>query len=120
VNNAPFGASPTGTLTYTRDGCVIVLVSYSGRKPLSGADRIASPPEERAEAFATFFAYSGTYAVKGDTVTHHIEIASVPNWVNTDLVRVFSLTGQRLTLRTPPQSVGGTIQTSELVWERVP
>jgi hypothetical protein len=119
VNHTPFGPNPTGSLIYTAQGRMAVLVSYSSRKPLSGAVRFASPATERAEAFATFFAYSGRYSLAGDQVTHHVEVASVPNWVNTDLVRVFTIQGGRLTLRTPSLSVGGTMQTSDLVWERV-
>lgn len=119
TDKPPFGSSPTGILMYTAEGRMAALISYGGRKPLSGADRIAAPAEERAEAFATFFAYSGRYSLTGDKVVHHVEIASVENWVNTDLVRLIKLEGDRITLRTPPLSVGGTIITSELVWERV-
>lgn len=118
-NDSPFGSSPTGALTYTPDGRMILIVSYSGRKLLSGADRIASPVSERAEAFTTSFAYAGRYTLAGDKVTHHVEVATVENWVNTDLVRILTFNGDRITLRTPPQSVGGIMQTSELVWERI-
>jgi hypothetical protein len=119
VNAAPYGARPTGTVTYTANGRVTLMISYSDRVPLTGADRIASSAEERAEAFRTFFAYAGRYSVSGDAVTHHVEISSVPNWVGTDLTRVLSVVGNRLVLKTPPLSVGGSIQATELVWERV-
>jgi Lipocalin-like domain len=118
VIDAPFGLSPTGIITYTRDGQMTAMISYGGRKPLSG-DRISSPASERAEAFATFFAYAGRYSVKGDKVVHHVEISSVQNWVNTDMVRLLKFHGRQITLRTPPLSVGGTTQTTDLVWERV-
>ncbi len=87
-DDAPFGSSPTGFLSYTSDGRVNVIISHDGRKLLSVADRIAAPPEQRAEAFATFFAYAGRYTVNDDKVTHHVEAASVQNWVGTDLIRV--------------------------------
>jgi hypothetical protein len=32
----PYGLSPLGFLTYTADGRVTALISYSGRKPLFG------------------------------------------------------------------------------------
>ncbi|MCA1618869.1 MAG: lipocalin-like domain-containing protein [Acidobacteria bacterium] len=118
-NDAPYGPHPTGLLTYTREGRMAAIISHSGRKPLSRADRISAPAEERAEAFATFFAYAGRYSLGGDKVIHHVEISSVENWVNTDLVRLIKLEGDRLTLRTPPISVGGVTQTTELIWERV-
>lgn len=95
------------------------MISHGGRKPLSGADRIAAPAEERAEAFATFFSYGGRYSIEGDKVIHHVEISSVQNWVNTDLVRLIRFHGDRITLRTPPLSVGGVIRTTELVFERI-
>lgn len=119
VDKLPFGANLSGTLIYTAEGRVAVLLSYGDRKPLSGSDRLTAPAAERAEAFATFFAYSGRYSVAGDRVTHHVDIASYPNWVNTDFVRIFAVSGERLTLRTPPLSVGGRMQTSDLVWERL-
>lgn len=116
--DAPFGSSPTGLMTYTREGRMTAMISHGGRKPLSG-DRISSPASERAEAFATFFAYAGRYSVNGDKVVHHVEISSVQNWVNTDMVRLVKFDGDRITLRTPPLSVGGTTQTTDLVWERL-
>ena len=119
MNEMPFGQNPKGLLTYTREGRMTAIISYGGRKLLSGADRIASPPEERAAAFATFFAYAGRYSITGNKVTHHVEVASVENWVNTDLVRVTEFEGDRMTLITPPLSVSGRMQTSKLVWERI-
>ena len=116
--DAPFGVSPTGFMTYTPEGRMTAMISYGGRKPLSG-DRISSPASERAEAFATFFAYAGRYSVNGDKIVHHVEISSVQNWVSTDMVRHVTFDGNRITLRTPALSVGGTTQTTDLVWERV-
>lgn len=115
----PLGNNPAGSITYTCDGKVSVLISHGGRKLLTG-DRIASPIMERAEAFATFFAYAGTYSVRGNQITHHVQISSVPNWVNTDLVRTFKASGNTLTLTTPPMTIGGVVQTTELRWNRTP
>jgi hypothetical protein len=75
--------------------------------------------DERAEAFATSFSYAGRYSLAGDTIVHRVEIASVQNWVDTDLVRLVRLQNNRITLTTPPISVGGQIRTTELVWERI-
>jgi len=95
------------------------ILSHGGRKRLTTGDRISASVEERAEAFATLFAYAGSYDVVGDKFVHHVEIASVENWVNTDLIRLVRFDGDRITLTTPPLSVGGKIQTTELEWERV-
>lgn len=118
-NDELFGNGPKGSLTYTADGKMTVLISYGGRKPLSTEDRILAPAEEKSEAFSTFFAYSGRYSLLDDRVIHHVEISSVENWVNTDLVRWIEFSSDRITLRTPAMLAGGKKQTIELVWERM-
>ena len=118
-DNEPFGNGPKGSLTYTAEGRMAVLISYGGRKPLSTEDRLLAPAEEKIEAFSTFFAYCGRYSLLDDRVIHHVEISSVENWVNTDLVRLIEFSGDRITLRTPPLLAGGKKQTIELVWERM-
>jgi hypothetical protein len=118
-NDAPFGPKPTGFLTYTLEGRMSGMISYSGRKPLSVSDLSLAAVEEKAEAFSTFLAYAGRYTLMEDKVIHHAEISSIQNWVNTDLVRLIKFQGDRIILATPPTSINGKIQTWELVWERV-
>jgi hypothetical protein len=119
-NDAPFGASPTGFLTYTQEGRMSAMISHDGRKPLSASDRSLAGAEEMSEAFGAFTAYAGRYTLKEDRVIHHVEISSLQNWANTDLVRLIQFQGDRIVLRTPPAAANGKIQTWELVWERLP
>jgi hypothetical protein len=119
TNKTAHGPNPTGLLTYTSEGRMMVVIAEDGRKPLSVADRVAAPVEEKAQAFSTFHAYAGRYTFTGDKVIHHVEVASLQNEVNTDQVRFVKLQGDRLTLRTPPILRGGVQQTLELVWERL-
>jgi hypothetical protein len=116
-----FGRNPTGFITYTADGRVMCIVTFDGRKLLSVADYISAPAQERAEAFATMFAYAGRYTFSGDKVIHHIEAAWMQNYVKTDQVRfIVKLEGNRVTLRTPPFLKGGVkLANQELVWERM-
>jgi len=81
---------------------------------------MSSPVEEQAEAFKTFLAYAGRYTLRGDKVTHHIEISSIQNYVDKDLVRSVRFHGDRIILVTPPTLVNGKIQTLELIWQRLP
>jgi hypothetical protein len=117
IDESPFGTGPVGLLVYSADATVTALTSHGGRSRLS-ADPIASPTDERAQAFATFFAYAGRYSIAGDKISHHVEVASFQNWVGTDLVRTFVLDGDQLKLRTPPMMVGGKSCITELLWER--
>jgi hypothetical protein len=111
----PYGANPSGSLTYGSDARVTALISYGGRKPLSGLGSL----EEQAEAFKTFFAYAGRYTLTGDKVTHHVEISSIQNYVGRDLPRNARFEQDRLVLTTPPTTVNGKVQTIELVWQRL-
>jgi hypothetical protein len=118
-NETPYGPSPAGFLTYFDDGRVTAMISYGGRKALSVGGGALKVQEEQAEAFKTFLAYSGRYALNGDKVTHHIEISSIQNYVEKDMVRTVKFEGDRITLITPPAPVNGKIQTVELVWQRL-
>jgi hypothetical protein len=119
-NDAPFGSSPAGFLTYTQDGRVTAMISYGGRKRLSSSDSLSAPAEEQAEAFRTFIGYAGRYTLDGDRVIHHVEISSIQDWVNRDLIRSIKFEGERIVLATPPSLDGGKIQTFELIWQRLP
>src|SRR6266404_4800402 len=89
-NDSPFGPRPAGFLTYTQDR-MTAMISYGGR-----------------------------YTLNGDKVIHHVEISSIQNWVDTDLIRSIKFEGDRIVLVTPPTSVDGKIQTFELIWQRLP
>jgi len=56
---------------------MMAIISNARRRPLSTIDYVAAPVEERAEAFATFAAYAGTFTLEGNPVTHHVQISSV-------------------------------------------
>jgi hypothetical protein len=123
VNNEPYGRNFTGLLTYTPDGRMMALVTWGARKPLSNSRWNLAPTEERAEAFATSYAYAGTFTLKGDKVIHHVEASTNPNAVNTDFVRIITkLQSDRVTLRTTAPFLGtdGAVYAyQELTWDRV-
>jgi hypothetical protein len=112
----PYGIAPVGLLTYTSEGRMSSVISYGGRKPLSMS---SVKMEEQAEAFNTFLAYAGSYTLSGDRVTHHVEVCSIQNYAEKDLVRTIKFEKDKITLTTPPTLVNGKIQIIELVWQRV-
>jgi hypothetical protein len=115
-SESPYGAQPAGFLTYTSDGRVSALISYDGRKSLSYG---GGSSEEQAEAFKTFLAYAGTYRLDGDKVTHHVEVSSIQNYVDKDLIRSVKFKDDRIILLTTPTRVNGKMQTIELIWQRL-
>ena len=116
---APYGPGPAGFLTYGADGRMTSLISYGGRKPLSFGGGTRSPQEEQAEAFNTFLAYAGRYTLSDGKVIHHVEVSSIQNYVNKDLMRSIKFEDDRITLVTPPMAVNGKIQSIELIWQRL-
>jgi hypothetical protein len=118
-DEVPYGPDPVGFLTYTEDGRVTALISYGGRKPLSIGATPATLLDEQAEAFKTFLAYAGRYRLSGDSVIHSVEIASIQNWVNQELVRTVKFQDDRVVLITPPTMMNGKRRTFELIWQRL-
>jgi hypothetical protein len=118
-NDVPFGGSPTGFLTYTQDGRMTAMISYGGRARLSSKDSHSASVEQQAEAFRTFIAYAGRYTLNSDHIIHHVEISSLQDWVDTDLIRSIKFEGERIVLTAPPMPVDGKMQTFELIWQRL-
>jgi hypothetical protein len=91
------------------------------RAPYHNPDVFGGTEEERSEAISTYLSYSGPFEVLADrdTVIHHIEISSFPNWIGNAQVRFAELDGDLLTLSTKPMTFQGVERTAKLVWERV-
>ena len=95
------------------------------RKPfVNGA--AAGTVEEKVAAFDNYVAYYGTYTLdlKAQTITHHLEDASPPNWRGVNNVRWFEFQGNdRLLLIPREDGKGGVIDrknaTYKLLWERI-
>jgi hypothetical protein len=122
----PLGAHPQGILIYDGRRMAVQLLDPDRPRFASG-DRARGTDAEIRAAFVGSFAYYGRYDVDAprSTITHHVDAASFPNWAGTDLVREFRLDRDsagrdRLTLSTPPTSVGGRRLTTTLVWLRTP
>jgi hypothetical protein len=114
-----FGESPTGFLSYARDGRMSAILAMSERSRSAGTSRATDA--ERAALFDTFAAYAGTFTVEGGRVTHHVDVSWNEEWTGTDQVRYFRIEGDLLhiTSDAQPSGPGGRIVVPELTWERV-
>jgi Lipocalin-like domain len=115
----PFGENPIGSAIYTAKGHMSVLVAGSHRVPSSGTG--AKRAEERAGLFDGLYAYTGTYTVKGNTVTIHVESAWQPDWVGTEKVRTLKLDHRLLSIVTERMTspVDGKTYISTTTFRRV-
>jgi lipocalin-like protein len=115
----PLGEDATGYIMYNQDGYMFVGIMSPHRLKFAGGDLLSGTPEEEARAEETFLSYCGPYDFRGDTVVHHIEISSFPNWAGVDQERLVEHRGNRVTLSTHPILIQGKQQTAHLIWERV-
>ena len=115
----PFGKDATGYVIYNEDGYVTFTIMGPNRSRFASADMRAGSLEDKRAAFDTYFAYLGTYEVKGDKVVHHVELSLFPNWIGGDQERFFQFSGDQLILCTPPLALGGAARTLRIVWQRV-
>jgi hypothetical protein len=115
----PFGTNPIGSAIYTAKGRMSVFVSGSHRAPSTGTG--ARRAKERAQLLDSLYAYTGTYAVKGNTVTIHVESAWQPDWVGTDKSRTIKIDNDILTITTAPMTspVDGKTYVSVTSFRRV-
>jgi hypothetical protein len=119
---AVWGSSPAGSLMYHANGRMAVQLMDPRRPKFAAEDRLAGTDDEVRRAFAGYLAYFGSFTVdaKAGVVVHHVEGSSFPNLVGEDQRRSFVLSGNRLTLTTPPLFRAGRTSTYVLVWEREP
>jgi hypothetical protein len=117
----PFGPEPEGFLIYTPDGFVSAQLMKPARPLFRGHDWLGGTADEYQEAGSGYIAYCGTYQVdeEAETVTHTPLVALVPNLILKPQLRLVTLAGERLTLRTAaiPGAAGASV-TSRLEWQR--
>ncbi len=117
----PFGKDAIGLLMYDASGNVSAQLLRPDRPAFASGDAYRGTPEEVKAAFEGLLCYFGTYSVDEEkgTVTHHLKGAYLPNWVGTDQVRNFEVSGDHLTISTPPILAQGTTIVSVLSWKRI-
>jgi len=115
----PFGHDPAGFITYGADGRMAVQFGRADRPGIVTGDWFNAPDAEVAAAARPYFAYCGTYSYADQTVTHHVELSLLPDWIGIEVVRSVAIDGDRVTLTTPPHPIEGRPLRSRLVWQRV-
>lgn len=115
----PFGGDAKGLLIYSTDGRMSVFLSQANRTPFARAEAKAGTPDEKAAAFDSCFAYTGTFEVAEGRVIHRLQHRTFPNWIGTEQVRFVWFNGGRLILETPPLPTADGLAVSRLVWERL-
>jgi Lipocalin-like domain len=92
-----FGEKPSGYISYQPDGRMFAMLVGDNRIKPSGA---VPTDGEKIKLFGTLIAYSGTYVVDGDKITHKIDVSWNQKWTGTDEVRFYKIEGRTLTITT--------------------
>jgi hypothetical protein len=115
----PFGENPKGYIQYSPGGHMVVFLQTGNQIRIAGS---AYTDAERAEVHKSIFgAYAGTYTVEGDKIVNRVVAAWRPDWIGTDQIRFFEISGNKLTITTAPVTFSQTGQqiVSTLTFERV-
>jgi len=110
----PWGDHVVGYLLYSAEGYMSGNLS-----PASRRHNIEQTDSQKTRRKRDYIAYAGPYTVKGNTVTHHVEVSLFPNWLGTAQLRYHERKGDMLTLRTPPISSEGGKVAVQLTWKKV-
>jgi hypothetical protein len=113
------GAEPRGDLIYLPSGRMAVQIQHDSRPTFGSRDFAAGDTEGRAEAWATYNAYCGTWSLPREgVVVHHVEMALHPDQSGMDKERPFKLEGDVLSLETQPVRTAEGEASSVLRWRR--
>ena len=120
-SSQPFGSDPIGVLVYDSAGNFSVQLARSGRPEFLSGDMQDGTDDEIRAAYTGYIAYFGAYDVNEAEgyLTHKVDVSLFPNWQGVPQQRFFALSGNTLTLTTPPTPFGGREVRGVLVWERV-
>ncbi|QLY30479.1 lipocalin-like domain-containing protein [Nocardia huaxiensis] len=110
----PMGSDPLGYITYTESGYVQCILGPAQRPKLGAQPDEFAARDGLARVLFTVpklpgllrlgvsalqtVVYAGTWEVEGNTVIHHAELAGLPDWDGTDIVREYEVESQRLRL----------------------
>ncbi|WP_082754674.1 lipocalin-like domain-containing protein [Burkholderia savannae] len=119
----PMGQNPMGRIIYTDAGYMSVIIIARGRK------NIEFIPEEfwknifsikkmigmirLIRANSGILSYSGKYSIEGNTICHHVDLSSYPDFTGMNLLREMKCENSKLILDN--SAAAGS---SRLVWTR--
>ncbi len=108
VRTQPFGPKPGGYLSFDSKGRFFWLITRPGRAKFASGRRDQGTPDENKAAVQGSLAYSGTYAIGGDTLILRIEASTYPNEEGAEQKRIFVLSGDELSWKNPTVSTGAS------------
>lgn len=96
----PFGDDAVGRITYDQGGHMAAHLMRRQRTASASANPFNATQEDQLASYREYFSYYGDFTIQPDaeTVTHHVEGATFPQWVGSDQLRHYAFAGDQLTL----------------------
>jgi hypothetical protein len=95
----PVYGTPIGHTVYTRGGHWVSLYVKADRA-MNTSPTLTDA--EAADALKTMVSFSGTYTVKGDTLTRKVTTAYIPSWAGKEQIFKVKVTGKTMSIETEP------------------
>ena len=113
-----FGAHPSGFISYGPDCRMQAIIIKEGRRAPAN---LVPTDAERIDLYNGLIAYAGSYSIKGDIVSHHMDATWVQSLTGTTQSRRFEIVGKTLRIETLPSKSTLTVRdnVAELIWTKV-
>ena len=107
----PYGANPRGTQMFDSNGRFAVVLARADLPKVASNSRETATAEESQKIAHGSIGYFGSYTVNNadSSMTLQIEGATFPNWVGTTQKRLFTISGDTMTLTNPTTSAGSGV-----------
>jgi len=115
----PFGDEPVGRLTYSDTGDFSVLISRPDKPHFTTGSQWNAEDHEKAKAYDGIMTYFGHYELSGETMSHHVEASSFPNWEGHTQTRTAVIEDDVMTLSARLEESTSEARTVELIWQRI-
>jgi hypothetical protein len=106
TRSQPFGPKPGGYLAFDDEGRFFWLITRPGRPKFASGRRDQGTADENKATVQGSLAYTGRYAVSGETLVLKIEASTYPNEEGNEQSRTIVLNGDELTWQNPAVSTG--------------
>ncbi len=116
----PFGTDAKGMIIYAETGEMSAVLSRAERDDLSETLETSgrATDSDKAVAFDSYLSYCGRYSLDADVVTHHVQLALVPDIVGANQRRHARLQDGMLELSYNRTPQSGVQRTYRLTWTR--
>ncbi len=106
----PFGPSPSGLVVFHDNGRFAWLIARPGRAKFAANSREQGTVDENQIAVRGSLAFTGSYALSGQTLIFKIEASTYPNAEGAEQRRSITLTRDELRWTNPATSTGAAGQ----------